>query len=172
MTMPPTMATSKPVPMYMAVTCHPTMPGSMITATSLIMGEAMRNEKVTPSGMPDSTNPMNSGTAEQEQNGVIMPGSADSGQGPIIKKSEVSECKVATEKRLMRNGGGRDFFKKEARRYGGRGRILLLLYAGSSYTIFQERHNHEKRLRRFLSSLHSCRYDEGRSMIIFQIVFK
>ena len=37
------------------------------------MGAAMRNEKVTPSGMPASTKPMNSGTAEQLQNGVTMP---------------------------------------------------------------------------------------------------
>ena len=28
---------------------------------------------MTPSGTPDSTKPMNSGTAEQEQNGVMMP---------------------------------------------------------------------------------------------------
>ena len=37
------------------------------------MGAAMRNENVTPSGTPASTKPMNSGTAEQEQNGVTMP---------------------------------------------------------------------------------------------------
>ena len=50
----------------------------MITATSLIIGEAIKNENVTPSGMPDSTKPMNKGTAEQEQNGVMMPTSAAS----------------------------------------------------------------------------------------------
>jgi hypothetical protein len=33
----------------------------------------MRNEKVTPRGIPASTNPRNSGIAEQEQNGVTMP---------------------------------------------------------------------------------------------------
>ena len=37
------------------------------------MGAAMRNEKVTPSGTPADRKPMNSGTAEQEQNGVTMP---------------------------------------------------------------------------------------------------
>ena len=39
----------------------------------MTIGAAMRKEKVTPSGTPDSTKPMNSGTAEQEQNGVTMP---------------------------------------------------------------------------------------------------
>ena len=33
----------------------------------------MRKEKVTPSGMPLSTNPMKSGTAEHEQKGVTIP---------------------------------------------------------------------------------------------------
>ena len=37
------------------------------------MGDAIRNEKVTPKGTPDSTNPMKRGTAEHEQNGVIIP---------------------------------------------------------------------------------------------------
>src|ERR1035437_655204 len=45
-------------------------------ATSLIIGLATRNENVTPSGTPLSTKPMNSGTAEQEQNGVTTPSSA------------------------------------------------------------------------------------------------
>jgi len=39
----------------------------------LTIGAAMRNENVTPSGMPASTKPMKSGTAEQLQNGVAMP---------------------------------------------------------------------------------------------------
>ncbi len=39
----------------------------------MTIGEAMRNAKVTPSGTPASTKPMNSGTAEQEQNGVTTP---------------------------------------------------------------------------------------------------
>jgi len=42
----------------------------------LIIGEAIRNEKVTPRGMPPRTKPMNSGTAEHEQNGVTMPSKA------------------------------------------------------------------------------------------------
>jgi len=40
------------------------------------MGEDIKKEKVTPRGTPDSTNPMNTGTAEQEQNGVTIPRSA------------------------------------------------------------------------------------------------
>ena len=39
----------------------------------MIIGAAIRKEKVTPSGMPLSMNPMNSGMAEQEQKGVTMP---------------------------------------------------------------------------------------------------
>jgi hypothetical protein len=39
----------------------------------LIIGEEMRKEKVTPSGTPDSTNPIKRGTAEQEQKGVTIP---------------------------------------------------------------------------------------------------
>ena len=40
------------------------------------MGAEIRKEKVTPSGTPAVTKPMNSGTAEQEQKGVTMPSSA------------------------------------------------------------------------------------------------
>ena len=40
------------------------------------MGAETRKEKVTPSGTPAVTNPMKSGTAEQEQNGVTVPSSA------------------------------------------------------------------------------------------------
>jgi hypothetical protein len=44
-----------------------------MTATSLIIGEEIRKENVTPRGTPDSTNPRNKGIAEQEQNGVTIP---------------------------------------------------------------------------------------------------
>ena len=44
-----------------------------MSATSLTIGAEIRNENVTPSGTPACTKPMNSGTAEQEQNGVTMP---------------------------------------------------------------------------------------------------
>jgi hypothetical protein len=39
----------------------------------LIIGAAIRKEKVTPSGIPASTNPRKRGIAEQEQKGVTMP---------------------------------------------------------------------------------------------------
>ena len=47
-----------------------------MTATSLTIGAEMRNENVTPRGTPAVTKPMNSGTAEHEQNGVTIPRSA------------------------------------------------------------------------------------------------
>ena len=52
------------------------MPNSSVSATSLTMGAEIRNENVTPSGTPACTKPMNSGTAEHEQNGVTMPSDA------------------------------------------------------------------------------------------------
>ena len=45
-------------------------------AISLTIGEAIRKLIVTPMGTPAATNPMNAGTAEQEQNGVITPSPA------------------------------------------------------------------------------------------------
>ena len=72
-TQPATMAITSPVPRYRAATHQPNRPNSSTSATSLTIGAAMRNEKVTPSGMPASTKPMNRGTAEQLQNGVTMP---------------------------------------------------------------------------------------------------
>jgi hypothetical protein len=39
----------------------------------LTIGAVIRNEKVTPSGTPALTKPMNKGTAEHEQNGVKIP---------------------------------------------------------------------------------------------------
>ena len=42
-------------------------------ATSLTRGDVIKKEKVTPSGIPPCTKPINSGTEEQEQNGVIAP---------------------------------------------------------------------------------------------------
>jgi len=45
----------------------------MITATSLIIGAAIKNEKVIPRGIPVSTKPKNKGIAEQEQKGVRIP---------------------------------------------------------------------------------------------------
>jgi hypothetical protein len=43
------------------------------SAISLTIGEVTKNVKVTPSGMPDSTNPMNIGTVEHDQKGERTP---------------------------------------------------------------------------------------------------
>ena len=45
-------------------------------AISLTSGLAIRKLKVTPSGTPAATKPMNAGTALHEQNGVITPSPA------------------------------------------------------------------------------------------------
>lgn len=57
----------------MIATFQPKSPYKRIIATSLIIGAAIKNEKVTPNGTPASTNPKNNGIAEQEQNGVTIP---------------------------------------------------------------------------------------------------
>src|SRR3989339_413177 len=57
----------------MSITFQPKSPKSNTTATSFTIGAEIRNEKVTPSGIPASTNPKNRGIAEQEQNGVTTP---------------------------------------------------------------------------------------------------
>ena len=57
----------------MSAICQPNIAKSIAAATSLMSGDAIRNENVIPSGTPLSTKPMKSGTAEQEQNGVGMP---------------------------------------------------------------------------------------------------
>src|SRR5688572_11093924 len=78
MTQPETMAMIRPVTRYKPATFQPNNPKSSTSATSFTIGAEMRNENVTPSGTPVVTKPMNSGTAEQEQNGVTMPNSAAS----------------------------------------------------------------------------------------------
>ncbi len=45
----------------------------MATATSFMSGDVIKNESVTPSGMPPFTKPIKSGIDEQEQNGVMAP---------------------------------------------------------------------------------------------------
>ena len=74
--MPATMAIDRPETRYSPATRQPNRPNSITSATSLITGAAIRNEKVTPNGMPDSTKPINSGTAEHEQKGVMTPSEA------------------------------------------------------------------------------------------------
>ena len=64
---PAVMAIRSPVSTYIRAVFQPNKPNSKITATSLIIGAAIRNEKVTPNGTPDSTNPRNNGMAEHEQ---------------------------------------------------------------------------------------------------------
>jgi hypothetical protein len=49
------------------------MPIKMATDTASTRGEEIRNANVTPSGIPPFTNPINKGTEEQEQNGVMVP---------------------------------------------------------------------------------------------------
>src|SRR5450759_1673832 len=73
---------TRPVPTYIAATFHPNIPYRRITATSLIMGDEIRKENVTPRGTPDSTKPRNKGIAEHEQNGVTMP-NADAIKFPV-----------------------------------------------------------------------------------------
>ena len=76
MTHPERMAIAKPEPRYNAATFHPNNPNSKTSATSFTMGAEMRKEKVTPKGTPVVTNPINRGTAEQEQKGVTIPSKA------------------------------------------------------------------------------------------------
>jgi hypothetical protein len=64
---------ARPDTMYRIAMPGPNRPHRRTRATSLTMGELTRNANVTPSGTPASTNPMNSGTAEHEQNGVTTP---------------------------------------------------------------------------------------------------
>ena len=54
-------------------TFQPNKPINNTRATSLIIGAAIRKEKVTPRGIPASTKPKKRGIAEQEQKGVTMP---------------------------------------------------------------------------------------------------
>ena len=67
------MAIVKPRPRYSAAIFQPNRANSSASATSFTIGAEIRKENVTPSGTPACTKPMNSGTAEQEQNGVTMP---------------------------------------------------------------------------------------------------
>ena len=67
---------------------QPNKPSSSVRATSLTIGAAIRKENVTPSGTPAWTKPMNSGTAEHEQNGVTMPSEAASALlAPLLRRA-------------------------------------------------------------------------------------
>ncbi len=58
---------------YISVILTPKAPRNIATATSLTNGDVIKNENVTPNGMPPFTNPINNGIDEQEQKGVIAP---------------------------------------------------------------------------------------------------
>ena len=67
----------------------------------MTIGAAIRNEKVTPSGTPALTKPMNSGTAEQEQNGVKMPSPAASTL-PTPSRLPASSARVRSGEKKLR----------------------------------------------------------------------
>jgi preprotein translocase subunit SecY len=71
--MPPIIPIRIPLATYIPVIFHPNVPANIATATSFTSGDVIRKAKVTPSGIPPLTNPMNSGIDEQEQKGVIAP---------------------------------------------------------------------------------------------------
>jgi hypothetical protein len=66
-------AITRPNKIYRTPTCHPNKLNSIITATSLIIGAAIKNENVIPTGIPVSIKPRKSGIAEHEQKGVTIP---------------------------------------------------------------------------------------------------
>lgn len=82
-------------------TFHPTSPNSSAKATSLTIGAEMRNEKVTPKGTPAERRPMNTGTAEQEQNGVTTRSSV-AGTFPIPSRRPASRARVRSVEKKQR----------------------------------------------------------------------
>ena len=100
---------STPDAMYTAATVNPNMPNSITTATSLTSGEAIRKDRVTPSGTPAETKPMNAGTAEHEQNGVATPSVAASTlptpsrlppRSARVRSTDMNERSTATAKTM------------------------------------------------------------------------
>ena len=67
----------------------------------MTIGAAIRNEKVTPSGTPAETKPTNSGTAEQEQNGVKTPSPA-AAMLPIPSRFPASMARVRSGEKKLR----------------------------------------------------------------------
>ena len=57
----------------MMVVFHPNIPRNMATETASTRGEEIKKANVTPKGIPPFTNPINKGTEEQEQKGVMVP---------------------------------------------------------------------------------------------------
>src|SRR5690554_6685115 len=73
---PPKVPKRIPPAIYMMVDLIPNNPRNITTATSFTRGEVIRNDKVTPKGNPPFKKPINNGTDEQEQNGVMAPKNA------------------------------------------------------------------------------------------------
>ena len=67
----------------------------------MTIGAEIRNENVTPSGTPRRTKPMNSGTAEQEQNGVTMPSPA-AATLPTPSRFPASSARVRSGEKKLR----------------------------------------------------------------------
>ena len=95
MTTPLTIATANPVIMYSPAIRQPNIPKSIARAISLTIGVAIKKEKVTPNGIPLSTKPMKSGTAEQEQKGVTTPNPA-ANTLPIPSRLPPSKARVCS----------------------------------------------------------------------------
>jgi len=70
---PPTIPNETAAATYKIVIFQPNNPAKSTTAIWLTKGETIKNDKVTPRGIPASKKPINNGIDEQEQNGVIAP---------------------------------------------------------------------------------------------------
>ena len=60
----------------MTATFKPNVKNKKPIAISFTIGQVTKNVKVTPNGIPDSTNPMKIGTVEHEQKGDRTPKTA------------------------------------------------------------------------------------------------
>jgi len=78
-------------------------------AISFINGVALRKEKVTPNGIPDSINPRNGRMAEHEQNGVtipsdgaiIFPVKSDLPSNALCLRSGENQVRIIPTKKMM-----------------------------------------------------------------------
>jgi hypothetical protein len=70
---PATIDKTIPLTTYTIVTFQPNIPRNIATETASTNGDEIKKANVTPSGIPPFTKPINKGTEEQEQNGVIVP---------------------------------------------------------------------------------------------------
>jgi hypothetical protein len=81
---------------------QPNRPNSSTIATSFTIGDAMRKLRVTPRGTPAATKPMNTGTAEHEQNGVTTPSPA-AATLPTPSRRPPSRARVRSTDMKLRN---------------------------------------------------------------------